>query len=64
MADRHDHLIAVMEGKADMDDFLEHLYQDGIDPLQWMAEAAENMGAIVEDGRAYISNDYGILLPV
>lgn len=64
MADRHDHLIAVMHGDADMDDFLEHLYQDGIDPLQWMTEAAENMGAIVDSGRVYMTNDYGILLPV
>lgn len=64
MADRNDMAISVMRGDADLDDFLEMLYEHGIDPLQWMTEAAENMGAIVDAGRVYVSNDYGILLPV
>ena len=64
MADRNEHIIQVMQGDGDLDDFLERLYQDGIDPLQWMTEAAEGLGAIVDAGRVYVSNDYGILLPV
>lgn len=64
MADRNDMAISVMRGDADLDDFLEMLYEHGIDPIQWMTEVAENMGAIVDSGRVYMTNDYGILLPV
>lgn len=63
VADRNDHLLDVMDGTADLDDFLEHLYQDGIDPIEWMYATAEQLGYIIDNGKAYMTNEYGILLP-
>ena len=63
MVDRHDLLLDVLDGHADMDDFLECLYDQGIDPIAWMRCTAENLGLVMDGGRAYVSNESGILLP-
>jgi hypothetical protein len=64
VADRNDLIIDVLEGRADMDDYLEMLYEHEIDPIGWMNQTAQQLERVVDGGTYYLQNENGLYLPL
>lgn len=63
VADANDLAIAVLQGDADMDDYLEMLFERGADPIAWMQQAATSMERVLDGSRVYVTNENGIYIP-
>ncbi|MGD1906447.1 MAG: hypothetical protein ACFB0C_10700 [Leptolyngbyaceae cyanobacterium] len=63
-ADRNDLIIEVLEGDADIDDYLEMLYEHQIDPIGWMNQTAQQLERVVDSGVCYLQNENGLYLPL
>ena len=54
----------VMEGREDIDTYLDCLAEQGIDPISWLDMAVANMNHVVDSGITFQETPSGLLIPL
>ncbi len=57
-------LQSVMDGREDLDTYLDCLAEQGIDPIAWLEMAAANMQYVVDSGITFQETPSGLLIPL
>lgn len=63
LAERERLIEALLSGAGDIEETLETLHDQGIDPDVWVDACCENIQTVIDNGITFISNDKGLFLP-
>lgn len=64
LAQREALIESTLRGESSLDDTLDCLSDQGIDPDRWLAAVVENVDYVISEGIQFASNERGLFLPV